>query len=59
MKKYQEWINSHKVTSVKAGEKLDVCDIKQRTDFNPDRELAKNLVKKNARAGFLAYEFQK
>jgi len=26
MKKYHEWVNSHKVTSVQAGEKLDVCD---------------------------------
>lgn len=26
MKKYKDWIQSHIVTSVKTGEKLDVCD---------------------------------
>ena len=26
MKKYQEWIDSHKVRSVKAGDKIDVLD---------------------------------
>ena len=26
MKKYQDWLESHRVKSVKPGDKLDVCD---------------------------------
>lgn len=24
--KYQDWVNSHQIVSVKAGDKIDVCD---------------------------------